>query len=92
MLVSKVIHENKNYVVTLQTNTEGKLEYALVNKVTGVTEGTMLSLPYAIGEAEQSNAYLEFQMWEWITAQNKRARSEMDKAFVEEAFDDTVVN
>lgn len=89
--MSNIIHENKHYIVVVQENEESKkLEYAVINKDYGVVEGTMQGLPYAIGEAEQANSYLEYQMWQWITAQNKRARKEMDEAFVTDAFDATV--
>lgn len=84
--MSNIVHQNKNYKIEVRENKEGLLEYALINKQTGVVESATFNLPHAIGDAEQSNAYLDLHMWDWIAAQAVRSRQEIDKEMASEQF------
>lgn len=84
--MSNVIHQNKNYKVEVRENKEGRLEYVLINRITGVEEANTYNLPHAIGDAEQANSYLDLHMWDWIAAQASRSRKEMDTELAAEQF------
>jgi len=63
------VHENETYAVRVLKDKSG---YLLYNKLTDVIEEESIgSLPNAISVAEQSNAYLHYNTWQWIRKQEE---------------------
>ena len=65
----RVVHENENYQVLVAPDFSS---YILYNRDTDVVEeDQIMSLPSAISIAEQSNAYLLYETWQWIRRQEE---------------------
>ena len=67
-MTDAILHENENYQIEVNDDYDG---YKMTNRVTGVVEEEFTQLPSAISIAEQCNAYLVFNTWQWIRKQEE---------------------
>lgn len=64
-----IVHSNENYDVVTNEALDG---YEMINKTTGVTEEKDVSnLANIISMAEQTNAYILYETWQWIRKQEE---------------------